>query len=321
MARPVRRRRRPNPSALPALVLAILSVAAFARSGLAAHVSAQELAVPAPSVAMSSWPRSAVDLTVDGFRVHLPVEVATPAVALLVLHGMGGTGEQISQSLRDYTDPLGWVVVAPTFNYGDWQDPNQLTREALGDVPRMASFLDRLPEITGLPFQSRALVYGFSRGGQEANRFALAYPERVAAVAMMSCGTYTLPARWTGSDAQRVALRFPYGTSDFADLFGRDFDADTFDHIAFWVGVGGRDNDPADVPRQWDPYLGNDRTQRAQRFTASLQSTGVHAQLNVFPDVGHAETANTRSAAIAFLSTAQTRLASTTAAASLPTTP
>jgi len=310
MARPVRRRHDSHPLALPVLVLGILCVAALARWGAPTHASAQALA-PAPPVPAA---RPAVDLKVDNFAIHIPAKPATPAVALLVLHGMGGTGEGISQSIRSYSDPLGWVVVAPTFDYGDWRDPNQLTREALGDLPRIAAFLDRLPEITGFPFQSRALVYGFSRGGQEANRFALAYPEQVAAVAVMSCGTYTLPAGWTGTDSERVALRFPYGTSDFADLFGRAFDAATFDRIPFWVGVGGRDNDPADVPRQWDPYIGGDRTQRAERFTASLQSMGSQAQLNVFPDVGHAETDSTRSSAVTFLAAAGARLAGSTPA-------
>src|SRR5439155_1127641 len=173
----------------------------------------------------------------------------------------------------------------PTFKYGDWRDPAVLTRESTTHFPKINAFLDRLPDIAGMSVRPQVFIYGFSRGAQAANRYALAYPERVAGVAMMSAGTYTLPTESFGDSA--APLRFPYGVANMQELFGQPFNADAFDHIPFWVGVGGRDNDPIDVPHEWDPYVGASRVERAQRFSQWLQQAGVTTELHVFPDVGH----------------------------------
>src|SRR5205085_8093665 len=111
--------------------------------------------------------------------------------------------------------------------------------------------LDRLPAIAGMEVRPQTFVYGFSRGAQAAHRYAMAYPERVAGVAMMAAGTYTLPATsYAGPEGPRPLL-FPYGVSNLQEVFGQPFDAAAFQRIPFWVAVGGRDNDPSEVPHQW----------------------------------------------------------------------
>ena len=241
------------------------------------------------------------DLRVDEFYVHIPAGAQEPLTALVALHGMGGSGEDISRPLIQRADAERWVIVAPTFHYGDWRDPAQLTREAGTHMPRLAAFLDRLPELTGLSVRRGALLYGFSRGGQTANRFALCYPEHVAGVAMVSSGTYTLPFASLRSNDGDVAMPFPYGVANFPDLFGGAFDGSRFASVPFWVAVGSRDSDPADVPQQWTRYIGDDRVERAERFTGWLREAGLNAQVRVFPDVGHGETDQIRTAAMDFL--------------------
>ena len=54
--------------------------------------------------------------------------------------------------------------------------------------------------------------------------------------------------------------------------------------------MGAEDRNPADLPRQWDPYLGNTRVARAESMSAQFAALGVPVQLNVFPGVGHALT-------------------------------
>jgi pimeloyl-ACP methyl ester carboxylesterase len=193
------------------------------------------------------------------------------------------------------------VLVAPTYNYGDWTDPTQLTREATTHYPRLISLLDRLPEITGVTVQSETLLYGYSRGAQAANRFALAYPNRVAGVAMVSAGTYTIPQTSFSTPEGYRALPFPYGVSNMQELFGQPFDAETFAHIPFWIAVGSRDNDPAEVPQQWTPYVGRSRLERAQRFGDWLETAGCDVEVHVFEGVGHGETEAVRAAALDFL--------------------
>jgi acetyl esterase/lipase len=104
-------------------------------------------------------------------------------------------------------------------------------------------------------------------------------------------------------DAAASALPFPFGMADCADLFGRVFDADRLTQVPFWIGIGSRDSDPGDVPRQWDPYIGDDRLERASRFAQSLQAAGVNAEVTEFANTGHAEIPEAREAAIRFLST------------------
>jgi len=74
--------------------------------------------------------------------------------------------------------------------------------------------------------------------------------------------------------------------------------------VVFWVGVGANDNDPRDVPHQWDPLLGDNRLARAQTFVRRLVELGAHAELTVFPNVGHTLTDEMRARALDFLATA-----------------
>jgi len=214
---------------------------------------------------------------------------------------MGADGEDFARSLRERSDVEGWALVAPTYQYGDWRDPSQLAREAAEEMPGLASFLDRMPDITGLSFRPRVLLYGFSRGGQTANRFALAFPERVVGVAMVASGTYTLPFTSIVVGDDLVAPRFPFGVANLPEIVGRPFDGQRFADIPFWIGVGERDTDPDDVPHQWDRYLGDDRVERADRFAEWLRQAGCAAQVQVFPGVGHGETEQIRAAALEFL--------------------
>jgi hypothetical protein len=105
-------------------------------------------------------------------------------------------------------------------------------------------------------------------------------------VAAVSAGTYTLPL---SSDAQTgQALDFPFGVADLArDDGGQAFDAASFTALPVWIGVGGADNNPADVPAAWTQYLGPDRLDRAQTFANTLKSLGGNVALQVFPDTDH----------------------------------
>ncbi len=276
-----------------------LSAPLVARAAHGAEITAESQAQPL--AAAPARVHAGADLRVDEFYVHIPAGAQEPLTVLLALHGVGGGGEDFVRPLLPLTDAAHWVVVAPTYIYGDWRDPAQLTREATTQLPNIAALLDRLPEIAGLPVQRGALVYGFSRGGQSANRFALAYPDHVAGVVLLSCGTYTLPFASLRSSEGDMALPFPYGIANFAELFGYSFDARRFGSIPFMVAVGGRDSDPADVPHQWDRYIGSDRVERAQRFAGLLREAGMDAQARIFSDVGHGETDQTRAAAVDFL--------------------
>jgi pimeloyl-ACP methyl ester carboxylesterase len=223
-----------------------------------------------------------------------------PVQVLMALHGMGGNGEAFSKDLVEHADRYGWLLVAPTVDYGDWTKPDLIAREDPLLIRALANYLDQLPQIAEMPVRRQVLVLGHSRGAQLAHRFAEFRPDRVLAVAALSAGTYTLPL----TSGPQGALSFPYGVKDLSTYGENAFDSARFGRIQFWVGVGGLDTNPAHLPRQWDTYEGTTRVQRAQTFESAMRQLGASSVLKVFGDVGHEFTSEMRTAACTFLSRA-----------------
>jgi pimeloyl-ACP methyl ester carboxylesterase len=227
------------------------------------------------------------------FRPPANAPMDRPLQILIALHGMGGDGETFSRDLTEQADKYGWAIVAPTIAYGDWTDPTQVAREDPLVIRALLDYVDRIPERTGWQVHPEVLLLGHSRGAQLAHRFAEFRPDRVLGVAALSAGTYTLPSSSMG---------FPYGLTDLASYnAGRGFDASRFDDVPFWLGVGGDDNNPADLPHQWDRLEGSTRVQRAQAFETALHDLNVHAQLRVFSGATHDLTSDMRMSACSFL--------------------
>ena len=82
---------------------------------------------------------------------------------------------------------------------------------------------------------------------------------------------------------------------------GRPLDLEALRQVSFLIGVGAGDNQAADLPHQWDPYLGTTRVERAWSYDQALVSLGISAQVVVFPDGIHFESDEMRSQAMQFL--------------------
>jgi|SRR5579859_6203264 len=216
-----------------------------------------------------------------------------PLQVLIVLHGMGGNGPDFANALTSRADAHGWLIIAPTINYGDWTDPTQISHEDPSLIAWLSDYVRNLSARTGYAVQPRVLLFGHSRGAQLALRFTEIHPEEIAGVAAVSAGTYTLPF---ALDAQTGdALQFPFGVADLARTDGgQAFDSRSFESVPIWIGVGGADNNDADVPDAWDAYIGPDRLDRAQAFTQALQSLGANVALTVFPNTDHTLTDDMR---------------------------
>jgi pimeloyl-ACP methyl ester carboxylesterase len=261
--------------------------------------------LPLPQVAASPEPVASpiVGTPIRSVYVRTPrgASLSTrPLQVLLALHGMGGNGEDFSKELIESADNNGWVIVAPTIEYGDWTNPNLVAREDPLLIGAIADYLDQLPALTGMPTRHRVLILGHSRGAQLAHRFAEFRPEKVLAVAALSAGTYTLPR----TSVAHAGLSFPFGVKDLAQYADHAFDVARFSEIRFWIGVGGLDDNPADLPRQWDSIEGTTRVQRAQAFEAAMLQLGANSVLRVFSNTRHEVTGEMRQAACAFLSEA-----------------
>src|SRR5580765_4778945 len=66
----------------------------------------------------------------------------TPQQVIVALHGMGGNGEAFGRDLIEQADRYGWLLVAPTIDYGDWKDPNQVAREDPKLISALSDYLD-----------------------------------------------------------------------------------------------------------------------------------------------------------------------------------
>src|SRR5262245_46996259 len=103
------------------------------------------------------------DLILDEYFVHLPLHTDHPLQVVVALHGFGGEGLSFSKALIDHTDRQDWVLVAPTFVYGHWHDPAEVTEEETSRfIPGLHRFLDDLPGRIGLEIKPHAVFYGFS---------------------------------------------------------------------------------------------------------------------------------------------------------------
>jgi len=278
---------------MPRTLVGRLALILMLAAALLWPATASIAASPGTNVALAGTPIRSVYLRAPrgGTLPGKPVQV------LLALHGMGGNGEDFSKELVEQADRYGWLIVAPTIAYGDWTNTSVVAREEPVLIHALVDYLDQLPQLTGLQTRRLVLLLGHSRGAQLAHRFAEFRPDKVLAVAALSAGTYTLPL----SSGPQGSMSFPFGVKDLAQYAGTAFDPARFDGIQFWVGVGGLDTNPADLPRQWDTYEGTTRLQRAQAFEAVMQQMGASSILRVFGDAKHDITSEMRLAACTFL--------------------
>ncbi len=225
--------------------------------------------------------------------------------ALVALRGVGDAAEDFAKALAPKAEENGWVLIVPKFAYGDWKQIETLKTDGKSYSPWLKSLLEALPAQTGLTLRDQLLVYGFSRGGQAAHRFALLYPEKVMAVASMSAGSYTLPSDCVPAD-NHAPLVFPLGVADIDGYCGKKFNPQAVARVPFWIGVGEKDTAPSDVPQEFTKYTGVNRVERARAFAKAVSDLGAQEELVVFPNLGHQETKETRAAAMAFLKKAET---------------
>jgi poly(3-hydroxybutyrate) depolymerase len=240
--------------------------------------------------------RAAGAAQVQDLYVREPQGVADdqPLQIVVALHGMGGNGSDFGGSLASQADAYGWLIVAPTIRYRDWTDPQQIAREEPALIAWLSDEINTLLINAHRPMKDHVLLFGHSRGAQLALRFTEVHPEQVAGVAAFSAGTYTLPlTQYDGSHA----LNFPFGIANLAqDDGGKPFDVGEFQSVPIWIGVGGNDTNPSDVPDAWDSYIGDDRLERAQQFATTLSGMGADVTLKVFPGADHNLTEDMKSA-------------------------
>jgi poly(3-hydroxybutyrate) depolymerase len=251
-----------------------------------------------------------LEVTRDGARpaywAYVPPASTAPCTVVLAMHGLGQRGDTIGEPLVGAGTANNWFIVAPTIEYGDWVDPNRLATTEPRVMQQALDAVDHARRTLGVTTNPAMLAIGFSRGAQTVARLGVLEPARFLAVATASGGAYTLPTETVPDTSGRlIAAPFPFGVGNALEAIGRFVDREAIANVRFWVGVGANDTSVADLPRQWDRYLGRNRVERATRFANALRRVGAVVQLTVMPGVGHALTPATISSAVNFLRAAE----------------
>jgi len=225
-------------------------------------------------------------------------EPTAPVTLVLVLPGLGGIGRSLAEDFVPAAEAHRWLLLAPSPDY----DPiasESVTEADLRVDESLVALADQVVAQSSFHIAPVIDVVGFSRGAQTAHRFALRHPERVAALASFSAGTYTMPTS---------PQPYPYGIGYF-DLWNHKHPLDlaALRHVRVFVGVGEADTNPADVVRDWDAVGGTTRLERGKRFAQALQQISVPSQFQTYPGVGHMLAPAMRADAIAWFMKPVTR--------------
>ena len=236
------------------------------------------------------------------FAGPLPANKAEPVRVLLAVHGIGGNGADFAGPLVQFSQANGWLLIAPTFSYRDYNDALAARADEPVLLGQIDALLNDIPRKTGLKIQPKVLALGFSRGAGTLQRFAMVHPDRLAGLAMLSSGGYTLPYPCAQGERAIQELPFPIGTSGLAQWLGQPLDAAGFRQVKTWLAVGNDDTEP---PTPWDALLGDNRLQRTSAYANVMRQFGVNLQTHVLPNVAHEVTPAELREAVTFLRDAE----------------
>jgi pimeloyl-ACP methyl ester carboxylesterase len=241
------------------------------------------------------------EMTADaGLLRYVPPGAASgqPVPVLLVLHGDEMTGPETARPLLAAAERNGWAVIAPTFNYGDWSDPEQVVGDMLVQLPLLRDLVQPGEEWGEQALGERVLVLGEGRGAHTAIAFSLFYPESTAAVATVGPAPCTVPTTAQLATPDAPALPFPFGVDDLEQYVGDELDNGDLDDATRWIGI--LPDDPAPVNTgPWGALAERAPEDRAGLFVNLLRRAGARAEVAAFRGADALETA--RASAVQFL--------------------
>ena len=216
---------------------------------------------------------------------------AAPVTLVVVLPGLGGIGRDLAEGFVPTAEADRWLLLAPSPSYDPVTANESLEAADLRVDNELVALIDGVLARPAFELAPRIDLVGFSRGAQQAHRFALRHPDRVNALASFSAGTYTMP----------TSLQpYPLGVGGF-DQWNhlRPFDPVALRQVRVLVGVGAADANPADVVRAWDGVGGTTRLERGSRFAQALEQLDVPTRFLTYPGVAHSFVPAMREDAIA----------------------
>ncbi len=270
-------------AALATLLLACLALAAAGCEGEAWPTAAE-----APITPGELSPRTAPGAPPLPYFVYVPRAGGSGSRLLVSVHGISRNAAEHAHGFVELAERRGVVLAIPLFREPPFADYQRLGRRKRGARADLA--LERMIDEVGRHTGARTdafYLFGHSGGAQFAHRFAMAHPERVAAVAASSAGWYTLPD---------PDFPYPDGLRQTDALPGVRFDPRAFLRVPVLVSVGELDLRRGDSLRheaRLDERQGRNRLERAARWSESMNRAAAALELPppttliVVPGVGH----------------------------------
>jgi len=181
------------------------------------------------------------------------------------VHGISRNAKIHARFFAQFAEQYGVVLVAPLFDKALHPRYQRFGFDGVRADIMLQYICSEVAQFTGADV-SQLYMFGYSGGGQFVHRYAMAYPEQVAALAVGAAGWYTFP------DPSRA---FPYGIQPHHKLQDLHFDLERFLQIPATVFVGDRDIERDDALRKsqhLDIEQGDTRLSRGQRWIAAMQS-------------------------------------------------
>lgn len=207
------------------------------------------------------------------YFLYVPPGVGKDAPVLVSVHGISRNAEIHVRRFARRADRYGVVVVAPLFDAQHYPGYQRLGLSGGRADLALNAMLEELGRCVGVD-TSKVFLFGYSGGGQFVHRYAMAYPERVEAVAVGAAGWYTFP------DPDR---RFPFGTAPHRKLHELRFDETAFLRIATHVLVGEDDVVRDRAIRQTehlDRQQGSNRVERGRRWVEAMTQAAQRHHLD-----------------------------------------
>ncbi|MGH2570568.1 MAG: hypothetical protein ACRDGR_05040 [bacterium] len=207
------------------------------------------------------------------YFVYVPGTGGSESPLFVTVHGIARNAAAQASLFAPYAEAAGAVLVAPTFaadRFPDYQRLGRAGRGARADEV-LQSIVEEVAWLTGAA-SAQIYLFGHSGGAQFAHRYTMAYPDRVARIALSSAGWYTFPT---------PKRRFPYGIRPTADLPGVRLDPERFLGVPIAVLVGEEDgtDDNLRHTARLDEEQGATRVERAHRWVAAMQEAAATYRL------------------------------------------
>ena len=216
------------------------------------------------------------------YWVHLPdsyYEENDPHYRLLVIiHGTGCAVESYIDAAKELADQQHMAILAPLFPGGliehdDFNSYKLLSCAGIRYDQILLSMIDDMAARYPGVETGKFFLFGHSGGGQFANRFLFAHPERLAGVSIGA------PGRPTFLNFEKDYF---WGVRDFSSYFDKELNLSAIRQVPVQISVG-----ELDTKFIGDSPYGTNRLARMKNLQSNLQGYGVNAELVILPGLEH----------------------------------